>query len=60
MFQFTDAEYQLDLYHQRAGEWRRAAAADHLAREATADRRHGPRWRWPTRRRQAVCVPAAS
>jgi len=60
MFQFTDAGFQLDLYHQRAGELRRAAAADHLAREATADLRHRPRWRWPGRRPRAVRAHAAS
>jgi len=60
MFQFTDAEFQLDLYHQRAGEWRRAAAADHLAHEATVGGRHRPRWRWPTRRPRPVRAPAAS
>ena len=60
MFQHTDAEFQLDLYHQRAVEWHRAAAADHLAQEATAGRHRRARWRWPTRRPRPVQAPAAS
>ena len=60
MFQHTDAEYQLDLYRQRAQEWQRVAAADHLAHEAAADRPHRARWRWPTRRPRPVRAPAAS
>lgn len=59
MFQYTDAGFQLDLYHQRAGEWRRRAAADHLAHEVTAGDGHHPRWRWPVRRPRAVRAPVA-
>ncbi len=51
MFQHTDPEFQLDMHHQRADEWRRAAAADRLAHEAAAGRQHHSRWHWPARRR---------
>jgi hypothetical protein len=60
MFQHTDAEFQLELHHQRAAEWRRTAAADHLAHEAGAGRHRHPRWHWPTRRPRPVRAPAAS
>ena len=60
MYPIADARIHLDLHHQRAGEWRRAAAADHLAHEAAAGRHRRPRWHWPTRRPRPVRVPAAS
>ncbi|GAA3349149.1 hypothetical protein GCM10020358_70240 [Amorphoplanes nipponensis] len=60
MFQLTDAQFHLDLHRQRAGEWQRSAAADHLAHQAVAGRHRARRWRWPTRRPRPVRVPAAS
>lgn len=60
MFQLNDPQFQLDLYHQRAAEWQRAAAADHLAHEAAAAGPRHPRWHWPTRRPRPVRAPAAS
>ena len=60
MSQPTDPQFLLDLYHQRAGEWQRVAAADHLAHEAVAGRHRHPRWRWPTRRPRPAQAPLAS
>lgn len=60
MFPIIDAEFQLDLHYQRAAEWRRVAAADHLAHEVTGGHRHRRRWHWPARKARAVRGPAAS
>jgi hypothetical protein len=60
MFLHTDPEYQLDLYRQRSAEWRRAAAADHLAHQVAGGGAHRFRWRWPARRTHAVRAPVAS
>jgi hypothetical protein len=60
MFQHNDPQFQLDLHHQRADEWQRLAAADHLAHEAAAARPRHQRWHWPTRRSRAGRAPAAS
>ena len=60
MYPLNDYQFQLDLYHQRSAEWRRTAAADHLAREMIAGRHRNPRWHWPTRRHRPVQAPEAS
>ena len=60
MFSFQDPGFQLDLYHQRAAEQQQAAAADRIAREASAGGRHRQSW-WarPVRRPRPVRAPAA-
>jgi hypothetical protein len=60
MFPMSAPEFQLDLFHQRADEWRRVAAADHLAHEAVAGRHRQRGWRWPSRRPRPVRAPATS
>jgi len=61
MFQFSDPQFQLDLYHQRSAEWRREAAASRLASEvASAGRRRHSWWSRSARRPQPVRAPAAS
>ena len=60
MFQHTDPQFQLDLYHQRAAEWQREAAADHLAHQVAAAGPRHPRWHWPSRRTQPARATAAS
>lgn len=60
MSQLNDPHFQLDLFRQRAAEWQRVAAADHLAHEVAAAAPRRPRWRWPTRRPRPVRAPAAS
>jgi hypothetical protein len=54
MFLYADPQAQLDLYHQRAAERTRQAAAYRLARDASLGR---PRFRW-WRRRTRVDRPA--
>ncbi|MFI7597595.1 hypothetical protein [Actinoplanes sp. NPDC049681] len=60
MFSFQDPGFQLDLYHQRAGEEQRAAAAYRIAREVSTGGRHRHTW-WsrPARRPRPVRAPAA-
>lgn len=60
MFSFQDPGFQLDLYHQRAAEQQREAAAQRMAREIAGAGRHRRAW-WtrPVRRPQPVCAPAA-
>ena len=59
MFSFQDPGFQLDLYHQRAGEQQREAAAQRMAREASGTGRHRRSW-WarPVRRPRAARAPA--
>lgn len=59
MFPLSDPEFQLDLYHQRSTEWRRAAAADHLAHEAAGGHPRRTRWPWSHRRSGPARAPVA-
>ena len=60
MSSFQDPAFQLDLYHQRADEQQREAAAERMAREAAGAGRHRRSW-WarPVRRPRPARAPAA-
>jgi hypothetical protein len=68
MFQFNDAGFQLDQYHQRSTELRRDAEAHRLARQASGGGRqasgggrHRQAWRSRfARRPRQVQAPAPS
>jgi hypothetical protein len=58
MFPYADAQTQLDLHHQRAGELRREAAAHRLARGVAPSVGRHRRFGRAARRAQGVRSPA--
>jgi hypothetical protein len=56
MFPSTDAQFVLDLHHQRADELRREAAAHRIARASSTGRHR--RFGRASRHAQAVRAPA--
>jgi hypothetical protein len=61
MFPISNPEFQLDLYHQRAAELHREAAAYRLARAVSSGGRHARTWRrsWTAHRPRPVRAPVA-